>query len=65
MLTAGHKQAWLQMKTGSFLKHQTEISQRIAEFTKNFKRDSRDMKKVMTDREMWSKARKGWVRGRG
>ena len=53
------------MKTGSFLKHQTEISQRIAEFTKNFKRDSRDMKKVMTDREMWSKARKGWVRGRG
>ena len=52
---------WLEMKTGSFLKHQTEISQRNAELTKNFKRDSRDMK-VVTDREMWSKAREGRVR---
>ena len=29
MLTAGHKQAWLEKKTGNFLKHQTEISQKI------------------------------------
>ena len=32
ILTGRHKQAWLEMKTGSFRKHQTEISQRIAEF---------------------------------
>jgi len=62
MLTARHKQAWLEKKTGSFLKHQTEISQRIAEFTKDFKRDFRDMK-VATDREMWSKAREGRIIG--
>ena len=29
ILTGRHKQAWLEMKTGSFRKHQTE---RIAEF---------------------------------
>ena len=54
---------WLEKKTGSFLKHQKEINRRIAEFTKNSKRDSRDMK-VVTDREMWSKARPGRVRWR-
>merc|ERR1712013_164121 len=61
MLTARHKQAWLEKKTGSFLKHQTEISQRIAEFTKDFRRDFRDMK-VMEDREMWRKAKEGKIR---
>ena len=60
MLTGRHKQAWLEMKTGSFLKHQTEISQRIAEFTKDFKRDFRDMK-VKEDRVMWNKAREGRI----
>jgi len=63
LLTARHKQAWLEMKTGSFLKHQTEISQRIAEFTKDFKRDFRDMK-VLEDRGMWNKAREGRIMGR-
>jgi len=63
MLTARHKQAWLEMKTGSFLKHQTEISQRIAEFTKDFKRDFRDMN-VKEDRDMWNKAREGRIRGK-
>ena len=62
VLTARHKQAWLEIKTGSFLKHQTEISQRIAEFTKDFKRDFRDMK-VVEDRDMWNKAREGRIRG--
>ena len=33
------------MKTGSFIKHQTEISQ-TAEFTKAFKRDFRYIKVV-------------------
>lgn len=61
MLTARHKQAWLEKKTGSFLKHQTEISQRIAEFTKDFRRDFRDMK-VVEDREMWWKAKEGRIR---
>ena len=61
MLTARHKQAWLEKIAGSFLKHQTEISQRIAEFTKDFRRDLRDMN-VMTDRETWSKAREGRTR---
>ena len=61
MLTARHKQAWLEKKASSFLKHLTEISQRIAEFTKDFRRDFRDMN-VMTDREMWSKAREGRTR---
>ena len=61
MLTARHKQAWLEKKTGSFLKHQTEISQRIAEFTKDFRRDFRDMK-VVEDREMWRKAKEGKIR---
>jgi len=61
MLTARHKQAWLEKKTGSFLKHQTEISQRIAEFTKDFRRDFRDMK-VVEDREMWMKAKEGKIR---
>jgi len=61
MLTARHKQAWLEKKTGSFLKHQTEISQRIAEFTKDFRRDFRDMK-VVEDRELWIKAKEGKIR---
>jgi len=61
LLTARHKQAWLEKKTGSFLKHQTEISQRIAEFTKDFKRDFRDMK-VLEDRDLWAKAKQGRIR---
>ena len=62
ILTARHKQAWLEIKTGSFLKHQTEISQRIAEFTKDYKRDFRDMK-VVEDRSMWNMAREGRIKG--
>jgi len=62
ILSARHKQAWLEIKTGSFLKHQTEISQRIAEFTKDFKRDFRDMK-VVEDREKWNMAKQGRIKG--
>jgi len=61
IFTARHKQAWLEVKTGSFLKHQTEISQRIAEYTKDFKRDFRDMK-LVESREMWNKARERKIR---
>ena len=39
MLTAGHKQAWLEKKTGNFLKHQTEISQKIVNLGESFSRD--------------------------
>ena len=41
---------------------QTEISQRIAEFTKDFKRDNRDMK-VVEDRETWNMPRVGRIKG--
>ena len=61
ILTARHKQAWLEVKTGSFIKHQTEISQ-TAEFTKDFKRDFRYIK-VVEDREKWNLARVGRIKG--
>jgi len=61
MLSARHKQAWLDKKTGSSFKHKIELCERIAEFTKDFSWDFRDMK-VVEDREMWMKAKKGKIR---
>ena len=42
--------------------HQIEISQRIAEFIKDFKRYFRDIK-VVEDRRMWNMAREDRVNG--
>ena len=42
--------------------HQIEISQRIAEFIKDVKRDFRDIK-VVEDRRMWNMAREDRVNG--
>jgi len=63
LLSLRHKQSWLESKTGSFLRHQTEISQRIAEFTKDFRRDFREMK-VVKDFSLWRTAREGRIRER-
>merc|ERR1712179_192872 len=61
MLSARHKQAWLDKKTRSSFKHKIEIWKRFAESTKDFSWDFRDMK-VVEDREIWMKAKEGKIR---
>ena len=39
LFTAWHKRAWLYVKTGDYLEHQNEISQRIAQFSRDGQRD--------------------------
>lgn len=52
MLSNKHRQGFLELKTGSFIKHQTDIQQAIASFSNMYQRDYRDMKEV-TDSRMW------------
>lgn len=56
ILSNRHRQSFLEIKTGSFLKHQTEIQQAVAEFTKDYRRDYREMKEV-TDKRVWNDIR--------
>jgi len=56
-------QAWLRQETGEFIEHQSFISQKIAEFTKDFRRDYTVMDEVV-DRELWEKCRKGRMTSR-
>merc|ERR1719357_1225670 len=58
LFTARHKRAWLYVKTGDYLEHQNEISQRIAEFTRDFQRNYNLIKEVV-DRSLWRKVREG------
>ena len=44
MLSNKHKQGFLEIRTGSFIKHQTDIQQAIAQFSNMYQRDYRDMK---------------------
>jgi len=64
LLSLRHKQAFLEMKTGSFLKHQAEVSQRVAEFTKDYQRDFTKMREIV-DRRKWSMVRDLDYRGSG
>ena len=56
LLSLLHKQAFLEMKTGSFHKHQAEVIQRVAEFTKDYQRDFTKMREIV-DRRKWSMVR--------
>jgi len=63
LFTLRHKQAWLLEKTGEFHEHQSVISQRIADFTKDFRRDYRVIEEVV-DRDFWEKCRRGRLTSR-
>ena len=63
ILSLKHKQSFLERKTGSFLVHQSEIQQHVAEFTKDYVRDYRDMKEVTDDR-LWADVNRGRLRTR-
>jgi len=63
LFTLRHKQAWLMQQTGEFIEHQSFISQKIAEFTKDFRRDYTVMDEVV-DRELWERCRKGRMTSR-
>ena len=52
MLSNKHKQGFLEIRTGSFIKHQTDIQQAIAQFSNMYQRDYRVMKEI-TDARMW------------
>jgi hypothetical protein len=60
LFTARHRRAWLYKKTGSYLEHQNEISPRIAEDTKELRRDYSLIREVV-DRSQWRQARDGRI----
>jgi len=61
MMSNRHKQSWLEAKTGIAPRHTTEITQKIAEYTKDYKRDYRVMKLVEDD-EKWRLCKKSKIR---
>ena len=56
VFTARHKRLWLFLKTGEYLEHQNEISQKIAKYTRDFQRNYNLIREVV-DRSQWRKAK--------
>ena len=56
VFTARHKRSWLFLKTGEYLEHQNEISQKIAKYTRDFQRNYNLIREVV-DRSQWRKAK--------
>ena len=63
ILSLRHRRGWLLAETGHYLKHAGDVAQRIAEYTKDYSRDYRELRQVR-DRRRWVEARDGRVRPR-
>ena len=61
ILSLKHRQSFLWKEIRSFLVHQAEIQQAVAEFTKDYRRDYREMGEVKDDRA-WKEISKGTFR---
>jgi len=61
IMVARHKQSWLRARTGSAPQFSSEVSQKIAEFTKDYQRDYTLIMEV-TDDEKWKKCKRGTIR---
>ena len=58
ILSLKHRQSFLETEAGSYLVHQVEIQQAVAEYTKDYKRDYREMQEVKDD-NIWREISNG------
>ena len=63
ILSLKHRQSFLEREMGSFLVHQVEVQQAVAEFTKDYRRDYREMQEVKDDK-VWREISRGTFRPR-
>ena len=63
ILSLKHRQSFLEREAGCLLVHQVEIQQAVAEFTKDYTRDYREMQEVKDDK-IWQEISNGTFRPR-
>jgi len=63
ILSLKHRQSFLEKEAGSYLVHQVEIQQAVAEYTQDYVRDYREMQEVKDD-NIWREISNGTFRPR-